>query len=109
MRTLRGSLRNCSVVVGVSIVGVDRSEREGRGLEEIDGGLVSSGECRVPRSSAEWAQLSFDILRRSPLASECNADSELSVGKAEGEVRSRTDLGTCQRIASCDRAEQGCE
>ena len=95
MRMLRGSLRNSSAVVGVSIVGVDRSEEEGRGPEEVDEGLVSSeewSEWSVPRSSAECAQLSFEILRRSPLASECKPDGELSVVTAEEELRSRTDL-----------------
>ena len=76
MRMLRGSLRNSSAVVGVSITGVDRSEREGRGPETVDGGLVSSGEWRAPRSSAECAQLSFEIRRRSPIASECKPDGE---------------------------------
>src|SRR5258706_13961758 len=93
MRILSGSLRNSSVVVEVSNVGVGRSEREGRDPQEVNEGLVSSGEWRVPRSSAECAQLSFEILRRSPLASECKADGELSVVRAEGELRSRTDLG----------------
>lgn len=37
IRMLRGSFRK-SAVMGVSIVGVDRSEREGRGPEEVDGG-----------------------------------------------------------------------
>jgi hypothetical protein len=96
-------------LVGVSNIGVDRSEREGRGPEEIDGGFVSSGEWRVPRSSAECAQLSFEILRRSPLPSECNADSELSVVRAEGELRSRTDLRKVSVVIGQMKRGQGCE